>query len=379
MPSPSLVVATSLSRPWQLLLAVVIGPGLSSGVPTAAAVIAPPSASHNNNVGHATAQNTVKILVCGDSITQGADGDFTWRYRLWEWFQANAQRPQSTSLPLSSSLSSPYTSTTTIVTGHLGSAAAQTFLTPTLQFVGPYNGTLPASVGDDIDLSDPQTWGRYHATVDAAFWPGGGSQHFAVYGRPAWMDIDLIAAHVAQQQPDVVVLHLGFNDVGWWSQTAPELVATMHRLVQNARRGRPDVAILVADVSHRLLVAGREDIPPTTDQYNALLAQNALVWSTEESPVWVVKVSEDYDCEFLSLSFISLSFFVFLASTLNTTFFNLVSLHLSCTAPSFTQQAFYPNPPPFPWRFFSSHSHSHSYQNTPKHQHAHTYSYTHKY
>lgn len=26
-----------------------------------------------------------RMLIVGDSITHGQDGDFTWRYRLWQW------------------------------------------------------------------------------------------------------------------------------------------------------------------------------------------------------------------------------------------------------------------------------------------------------
>lgn len=244
---------------------------------------------NNTNNDIVTAQNTIKFLVCGDSITQGAEGDFTWRYRLWEWFRANAQLAMTT--PTSAGTSGSTTTRTT--------TTKTTYLTPTLQYVGPYNGTLPASVADDIDLADPQTWGPYHPSVDPAFSPGGGSAHFAVYGRPAWMDVDLLREQVARHGPDVVVLHLGFNDFGWWGQTAAELVESVRKLVAEARRGSAGgrVGILIADVSHRLLVQGREDIPVTTDEYNALLKQKALGWSTVESPVTVVKVSEDYDCE----------------------------------------------------------------------------------
>lgn len=216
----------------------------------------------------------LKILVCGDSITQGADGDFTWRYRLWEWFRQQQQQEQEAN-------------ETTITTT----------TTPTVHFVGPYTGTLPAAVADAIDLADPQTNGTYHPAVDPAFVHGGSSAHFAVYGRPAWLDVDLIAAQAAAARPDVVVLHLGFNDIGWWAQTAAELLASVRALVDNARLGRPDIRVLVADVSHRVLVPGREDIPRTTDAYNALLRKSVAGWSTEQSPVWVVKVSEDYDCE----------------------------------------------------------------------------------
>lgn len=28
-----------------------------------------------------------RFMIVGDSITHGADGDHTWRYRLWQWCQ----------------------------------------------------------------------------------------------------------------------------------------------------------------------------------------------------------------------------------------------------------------------------------------------------
>jgi hypothetical protein len=32
-------------------------------------------------------QAPISVMVVGDSITQGHEGDWTWRYRLWEWFR----------------------------------------------------------------------------------------------------------------------------------------------------------------------------------------------------------------------------------------------------------------------------------------------------
>jgi hypothetical protein len=31
--------------------------------------------------------NPIRILIVGDSMTQGREGDYTWRYRIWDWFQ----------------------------------------------------------------------------------------------------------------------------------------------------------------------------------------------------------------------------------------------------------------------------------------------------
>ncbi|KAH8766181.1 SGNH hydrolase-type esterase domain-containing protein [Diaporthe sp. PMI_573] len=217
--------------------------------------------------------NTVRILVCGDSISQGREGDFTWRYRLWEWFHNNSKT-------------------------HADTANNNKNTYPTIQYVGPFNGTLPASVDAiDVDPTNPQTWGTYHPTVSPLFSPGGGSSHFAVYGRPAWQDIEPLHGQVTTHRPDVLVLHLGFNDIGWWGNNATDLIFSVQRLVFNARLARPDIKILIADVSHRLGVSGREDIEGITNQYNDLLDASAAQWWTEGSPVEVVKVSKVYDCQ----------------------------------------------------------------------------------
>ena len=69
----------------------------------------------------------IRIMVVGDSITQGVEGDWTWRYRLWEWFKSQ---------------------------------------NIAVDFVGPFMGTrpqaVPATVGDVIipdPLGLPQTGG----------------------------------------------------------------------------------------------------------------------------------------------------------------------------------------------------------------------------
>ncbi|KUI53392.1 hypothetical protein VP1G_00676 [Cytospora mali] len=245
-------------------------------------------------------QNTsIKVLVCGDSITQGVDGQFTWRYRLWEWFHANSEfhnqsnnsQSQLSSWPTPSPSPSPSPSSAITTTND---DKTNTYQYPTLQYVGPYNGTLPHSSKNNTsamgsDPFHPQTWGTYHPNVDPTFFPGGGSAHSAVYGRPAWLYIDLIGAQVQAYQPDFVILHLGFNDIGWWGHRAADLVGTMQRLVFLSRLARSDVAVLIADVSHRVGVTGREDIPVTTTEYNKEIVEKAREWSVEGSPVEVVR------------------------------------------------------------------------------------------
>lgn len=209
----------------------------------------------------------MKILVAGDSISHGFEHDYTWRYRLWEWFR-HEHANNSTS-------------------------------TPALNFVGPYNGTNPniTAAQDGTDPSIPRVWGVYHEGVDPAFSPNGGSLHFALSGRPAWMDVELLPPQLAAFDPDLVILHMGFNDFGWWGVKPEELVESMRKLTEIARAQRPEVTVLISDVSGRLLVKGREDIEPKTVAYNKLLRETLPSWWRPESPVLLVPTSEVYDCE----------------------------------------------------------------------------------
>lgn len=208
-----------------------------------------------------TPSSTVKILVCGDSISQGSDFDFTWRYRLWEWFQSNT--------------------------------AAQ--LAPTLQFIGPYIGTFPTDLYHDGQNEPGRVpdWGAYHPSVDPAF----DGAHFSLSSRPAWQAVGMVPVVVQAYQPDLVVLQLGFNDIAWWSAGPKGLVELMEQLVAGVRMGRPDVGVLVADVTSRTFMEGKGEIERMTRGYNALLALKIKEWSTPESPVTLVKVHDEYDCK----------------------------------------------------------------------------------
>lgn len=59
-----------------------------------AAVASPRSASsihddflHNASTPVLEPRAAIRVMIVGDSITQGREGDWTWRYRLWQWFQ----------------------------------------------------------------------------------------------------------------------------------------------------------------------------------------------------------------------------------------------------------------------------------------------------
>lgn len=135
-------------------------------------------------------------MIVGDSISQGLEGDFTWRYRLFQWFKQQEV---------------------------------------TVQFVGPYLGTLPQDNGSR-PLPAVRADGLY-----AAGMPTFNSNHFASWGRQCLQDIGLIGGMVETYQPDYLLVELGFNDLGWWVSNATGTLQSMKNLVDEARAAKPDL------------------------------------------------------------------------------------------------------------------------------------------
>ncbi|CZR57589.1 uncharacterized protein PAC_07478 [Phialocephala subalpina] len=208
-------------------------------------------------------QAGMRVMIVGDSMTQGAQGDWTWRYRIWEWFQ-----DQSIAV----------------------------------DFVGPYVGTqepdLPSAPSQTVLYRVAQTTnpvkssGGYAVGVSANF----DSHHFAVWGRAAAVDKGLIQDIVAAHQPDLMLLMLGFNDMGWFYSDAAGTLDSIKTLISNARTANPNLKFAVANVPQRTFITGREDLPLNTDIYNSLLSNAIPGWSTTQSPISLVKLQENYDC-----------------------------------------------------------------------------------
>ncbi|KAH8887946.1 SGNH hydrolase [Thozetella sp. PMI_491] len=209
-----------------------------------------------------------RLIVVGDSISEGWEGAYTWRYRLWQWFRE-----------------------------HDVDAL----------FLGPYNGTAPApkdytnpvwipihgSVtrrSDDPPIENVS--GGYALDVDPAFLVSGHS-HFAFWGRAVWQVADMIADQIHEQRPDYVLVELGFNDLGWTS-TVDLTISNMTRLITNARAVDPKLRFAIANVPQRTEI--EEGLPENTKEYNEKLRKAIPEWSTPESPVELVEFQENYSC-----------------------------------------------------------------------------------
>ncbi|RYO75172.1 hypothetical protein DL764_010566 [Monosporascus ibericus] len=208
-----------------------------------------------------------KAMIVGDSITHGMEGDFTWRWRLFYWVQ-----------------------------DVLGSK---------VDFVGPWKGTKgpisrsavlpqpPAFPGDSAPEL-PETTGAYHGLVPAYF--GVTSEHASWWGRQAAQSKDTIRAWVEEHQPEYLLVLLGFNDLGWWISGPEDLAGDMGQLVDNARKGKPDIKILLGNVVDRTFIRGRQDLVDNTSRYNQLLRERMEGWFRYESPLVYVDVNANYNC-----------------------------------------------------------------------------------
>lgn len=134
--------------------------------------------------------------------------------------------------------------------------------------------------------------GKYAADVSPDFQ----SNHFAVWGRAAAVDKGLIQDIVKRYPADLMLLMLGFNDMGWFYSNALGTLSSIKILVTNARVANPNLKFAIANVPMRTNI-GRADLPAMTDGYNALLADAIPQWSTSESPVELVELRENYSCE----------------------------------------------------------------------------------
>ncbi|SMR57196.1 unnamed protein product [Zymoseptoria tritici ST99CH_1E4] len=182
----------------------------------------------------------LRIMIVGDSITHGSEGDYTWRYRIWEWFQTAAS-------------SQPIT------------------------FVGPYIGTGPA---DEYKPPQPPrfpdepeppprdcTTGGYNESIHASFQ----REHFAHTGRAVFQAKDAIHEQVTNLNPDLLLVLLGFNDMGWGFSDHIGTLENTLAFIANARLAKPDISIALSNVPQRSPIPGREDLVDWTTKYNNLL------------------------------------------------------------------------------------------------------------
>lgn len=180
----------------------------------------------------------VRVLLTGDSITQGFNGDPTWRYYLAREF--TRQR-----IPV--------------------------------DFVG--SRRLPAVLAG------------YRTSVYAA--PRFDSDHFAQGGGTLWRQQQTIGAEVRLRRPDVTFLEAGLNDL--IAGVSPQqLEGNLRRWVSNVRAAGPGTRIVLSPVLQARR-AGEPWLPQRIAAYDALLRATAQRVTTAESPVTVADTARGWD------------------------------------------------------------------------------------
>ncbi|OTA07314.1 hypothetical protein A9Z42_0082030 [Trichoderma parareesei] len=115
-------------------------------------------------------------------------------------------------------------------------------------------------------------------------------------GRAVAVDKGLIQGVLESTPADLILFMLGFNDMGWFYSDAIGTIDSVETFISNARAANPNIKLAVANVPQRSFIGGREDLVENTEIYNALLAKYITQWTTEQSPIHLVELEQNYDC-----------------------------------------------------------------------------------
>jgi hypothetical protein len=182
----------------------------------------------------AQAVDPVRILIIGDSVSQGSAGDWTWRYRLWKHLEATSAVP--------------------------------------IDLVGQrtdmwdYLADVPGS--DDY--------------VDPAF----DQDHAARWGMTLSFADEPIDDLVETYAPDIVVEMLGTNDLIFLQQSPEDVETNIESFVASARSADPGVDVVLCEITQTWFDGGPE--------LNDLLADGATDLDSVGSRVLLADTDADY-------------------------------------------------------------------------------------
>ncbi len=208
-----------------------------------------------------------RVMIAGDSMTQGANGDWTWRYHLW-----NHLAPHVDDLDFVGPYSDPAT-------------RDMMFPVPTAEDDGS---------GASREPTDPSATGWPGADGDPATVeyrdPGFDQDHNALWGRTLLDALGSIEEEVRVHQPDVLCVMIGVNDL-LWPVEPEEMERRLRDYVEAARRGNPDLRVVVAEALPIALTETDEGFALRVYAYNEIVREVAADLTTAASPVVSVNVA----------------------------------------------------------------------------------------
>jgi hypothetical protein len=176
----------------------------------------------------------VRVMLVGDSSTQGSAGDWTWRYRLWRHLEETAPAE--------------------------------------VDLVGPH---------DDLWDQNTRTYG-HQTYVDPQF----DRDHAARWGLSLAFPERPIELFVADYQVDVVVALLGIDDLIFLGHDPARVRGDVERFIADARSANPDVDVVLGELIQTWL-------PGATD-LNALLHEVAVALDEAGSRVVVAETADGF-------------------------------------------------------------------------------------
>lgn len=202
-----------------------------------------------------------KVLVIGDSITQGMIGDYTWRYRLLQNFQA--------------------TNTAFQFVGHRP-GTYDMYADPS--YSDSINGVAPP---DPNHIVPEPTDGSYRVNAPLA--------HDAQWGWTLGSAMSQVGLDAAAYTPDYLVVALGYNDMAFGT-SATQAQADVLSIVSTVRQYVPNVRVLVTTIIQRSPLAGYPNVNVNSSAYNASVRSfvaNSI--ATAASPAAVADVAGGYN------------------------------------------------------------------------------------
>ncbi len=217
----------------------------------------------------------VRVMLAGDSMTHGADGDSTWRFHLW-----NHLEPHVEGLDFVGPYSAPATQDEIIPPELFGDDQ---------EGDGRHEGDRDGDgLGDGSGHgpADPTRPGEDPDTPDGVTYrhPDFDQDHNARWGRTLADAVGTIQDDVETHRPDVLCVMIGINDL-LYPITAEEMERRLRAYVNGARQANPHIRILFAQALPIALADQDEGFALRVYVYNELVRSVASDLTNGRSPV----------------------------------------------------------------------------------------------
>jgi lysophospholipase L1-like esterase len=187
----------------------------------------------------------MRLLFVGDSMTVGAAGDHTWRYRMWR---------------------------------HLVGAG-----------VGPF--VITGSREELYDRVADAAVSRAYADAD---FPARARRHFAGWGE-GWLHLaPLIREEVRAQRAEVLLVSLGLIDLGFYTNAAQTL-ENVRLFIAEARAANPAVRMVLLPVIANSRATLDPEFAEQCAEFNELTAKAVAELDSSASPLLLASRPAGYD------------------------------------------------------------------------------------